>query len=149
MTQKLKDFLTGVQNKDFATQKGTQMHALLRHVVVDENNNVSGDVNIVEIIKNKPDLIPFFTSDAQTEVPVAGKINNVFISRRIDRLLINHNNKTIDFIDYKTDINKNEFIGKYKKQLTEYAELLHSAYPEYKIKGYILWLHDWVLEKMF
>lgn len=148
MTQKLKDFLTGAQNKDFATKNGTQMHALLRHVIVDENGGVFGNGDIVEIIKNKPDLIPFFTSNAQTEVPIAGKINGVFVSRRIDRLLINHIDKTIDFIDYKTDINKTELINKYKKQLTEYAELLRSAYPGYKIKGYILWVHDWVLKGM-
>lgn len=148
MTQKLKDFLTGVQNKDFATKNGTQTHALLRHVVIDENGGVFGNADIVEIIKNKPDLMPFFTPNAQTEVPIAGKINGTFVSRRIDRLLINHDNKTIDFIDYKTDINKTEFIEKYKKQLIEYADLLQSAYPGYKINGYILWLHDWTLENI-
>ena len=148
MTQILKDFLTGAKNKDFATRNGTQMHAILRHVVVDENNGDFGDVDIIKIIKNKPELQPFFASNALTEVPIAGKINGVFISRRIDRLLINRDTKTIDFIDYKTDINKHEFIERYKKQLQEYTQLLCSAYPNYKINGCILWLNDWTLDKI-
>lgn len=147
MTQTLRNFLTGANNKDFATSKGTQMHAVLQHVIVD-NSGDCGNEDIVKIIKNKPELKRFFVCGARTEVPIAGKVNGCFISRRIDRLLINHNIKTIDFIDYKTDINKDEFIEKYKKQLNEYAELLHSAYPEYKINGYVLWLHDWCLDKI-
>lgn len=147
MTQTLANFLNTAKNKEFAVQKGTQMHALLRHVVVDDND-CCGDDNIVETIKMHPELLPFFTSNAKTEVPIAGVINGVFISRRIDRLLVNRDTKTIDFIDYKTDINKNEFIEKYKYQLNEYAQLLHSAYPDYKINGYILWAQDWVLTKM-
>ena len=147
MTQTLKNFLTGANNKYFATNQGRQMHAILRHVIVD-NSGDCGDKNIVAIIKNKKEITRFFVASAQTEVPVAGRLNDRFISRRIDRLLIKHNTKTIDFIDYKTDINKNEFIEKYKKQLQEYAELLRLAYPGYKISGYILWLHDWGLEQI-
>lgn len=147
MTQTLKKILNGAKNKDFATKQGTQMHAILQHVIVDDSGNC-GNEDIVKIIKNKPELKRFFTRDAKTEVPIAGYINNVFISRRIDRLLINHDTKTIDFIDYKTDINKNEFIEKYKKQLNEYALLLESAYPDYKINSYILWLQDWELNKI-
>ena len=147
MTQTLKKFLNGAKNKDFATKQGTQMHAILQHVIVDDSGNC-GNEDIVKIIKNKPELKRFFTRDAKTEVPIAGYINNVFISRRIDRLLINHDTKTIDFIDYKKDINKEEFIEKYKKQLNEYALLLESAYPDYKINSYILWLQDWELNKI-
>ena len=146
MTQILKDFLTGATNKEFATKNGTKMHAILRHIVVDDVNGNIGNSDIVEIIKNKPELVPFFTSNARTEIPIAGIVNGVFVSRRIDRLLINHDNKTIDFIDYKTDVNKTEFIDKYKRQLNEYAQLLHDAYPGYKINGYILWTNDWLLE---
>ena len=147
MTQKLTDFLTGAKNKEFATNTGTQMHALLQHVVID-NNIESGDADIINTIKNRSDLLPFFAKTAQTEVPIAGNIRGHFASRRIDRLLINRDTKTIDFIDYKTDTDKNTFVEQYKYQLKEYAELLHSAYPDYKINGYILWLHDWMLDKI-
>ena len=147
MTQNLTNFLNGAKNKEFATKTGTNMHALLQHVVVDEAGLV-GDKNITNIIINRPDLKPFFSANAKTEVPVAANINGKFISRRIDRLLINHTNKTIDFIDYKTDTNKNVFLGQYKTQLKEYAQILHSAYPDYKINGYILLLQDWTLYKI-
>lgn len=147
MTQKLTDFLTGAKNKEFATSAGTKMHALLQHVVIDDGIE-SGDTDIIKTIKNRPDLLHFFVKNAQTEVPIAGNVRGHFVSRRIDRLLINHDTKIIDFIDYKTDVDKNAFIEEYKYQLKEYAELLHSAYPDYKINGYILWLHDWTLDKI-
>lgn len=147
MTQKLTEFLNGAKNKRFATNTGTQMHALLQRVVIDTDIE-SGDADIIKNIKNRPDLLCFFGKNAQTEVPIAGNIYGRFVSRRIDRLLINKNTKTIDFIDYKTDTDKKAFIEQYKYQLKEYAELLHSAYPGFKINAYILWLHDWMLDKI-
>ena len=90
----------------------------------------------------------YFSSSARTEVPVAGYIDGVFHSRRIDRLLINSDTKQIDFIDYKTDIDKTKFIAEYKKQLSNYATLLKSAYPEYKINGFILWVADWQIDQI-
>ena len=144
MTQTLHDFLTGAKNKEFATKTGIQKHADLQNVVVDKSGNY-GDNELIKIIQNHPNLKPFFVKDAKTEVPIAGLINGHFISRRIDRFLINKTTKTIDFIDYKTDIDKTLFIEKYKHQLNEYHELLKSAYPDYKINGYILWTNDWQL----
>ena len=147
MTQKLSDFLSASQNKDFATTNGTYMHAIMQYIVVDESGDC-GDTDIINIIKSRADLKPFFVASAQTEVPIAGNVYGRFVSRRIDRLLINKSNKTIDFIDYKTDTDKNVFVEQYKYQLKEYAELLHSAYPGFKINGYILWLHNWTLDKI-
>lgn len=147
MTQNLTKFLNEAQHKEYATTAGTQTHAVLQHIIIDSEYE-SGDSVIIQIIKNHPDLQHFFTKTAQNEVPIAGKIHGRFVSRRIDKLLINKSTKTIDFIDYKTDTNKTAYIDKYKKQLQEYAELLRSTYPEYQINGYILWLHDWVLDKI-
>ncbi len=148
MTQNLTDFLTEHERKTHATNVGTSMHAKMQKIVIDDDIE-SGDCEIINIIKQRSDLLPFFVKSAQTEVPIAGIVYGNFISRRIDRLLINPGDKTIDFIDYKTDINKSEFIDKYRHQLKEYAELLRSAYPKYKINGYILWLHDWTLECVY
>lgn len=147
MTQTLKNFLTGANNKDFATKSGTKTHTDLRYVIVDDSGNF-GNNDLIKIIQNRSDLKTFFGKDAKTEVPIAGFIKGRFASRRIDRLIINHDTKIIDFIDYKTDTDKTLFIEKYKKQLQEYAELLRLAYPGYKISGYILWLHDWELEQI-
>lgn len=147
MTQILKNFLTGAKNKEFATQTGTRAHAILQHVVIDASGNF-GTPELVSAIQKCPELKAFFDKNAKTEVSIAGFVNGHFISRRIDRLLINSNTKTLDFIDYKTDTDKTLFVEKYKGQLNEYYELLKSAYPDYKITGYILWLHDLVLDKM-
>lgn len=147
MTQNLTKFLTDAKNKEFATSTGTRSHAILQHVIIDYDQEF-GDTDIIKIIKQHHDLLPFFTRASQNEVPVAGKIHGRFVSRRIDKLLINKATQTIDFIDYKTDIDKSAFIDKYRNQLQEYAELLRSAYPDYQINGYILWLHDWTLDKI-
>lgn len=145
MTQILKDFLIGAKNKEFAIKNGTKAHSALQCLVVDDNH---GDSEFISIIQNRPDLVSFFGVNAKTEVPIAGFVNGRFISRRIDRLLINDDTKTIDFIDYKTDTDKTTFVEQYKYQLNEYLELLKSAYPKYKINGYILWLTDWDLDKI-
>lgn len=147
MTQKLNDFLTSINNKKHATQSGTNAHLLLKHIIIDGDIEF-GDKSLITEIKKHPGLQSFFGATAKTEVPIAGTINGVFISRRIDRLLINSETKTIEFIDYKTDTDKSLFIEKYTKQLHEYAQLLQSAYQKYKIIGYILWIQDWNLEKI-
>jgi len=148
MTQNLSKFLTAQNNKKYATQSGTKIHALLKNIVIDKNTGNIGDTEFINRIQQHPELTKYFTKNTKTEVPIAGFINGIFISRRIDRLLIDDTNKNITFIDYKTDTDKQTFIDKYKKQLNEYAQLLKSAYPEHKITGYILWLHDWQLEKL-
>ena len=147
MTQTLKNFLIGAKNKEFATKNGTQTHNALRQVVIDKKGDC-GAPELVLMVKNHPGLVPFFGANAKTEVPIAGFLNGQFISRRIDRLVINNDTKTIDFIDYKTDTDKTAFIVQYKHQLNEYGELLKSAYPNYKINGYILWINDWSLDKV-
>ena len=147
MTQTLKKFLIGAKNKEYATKTGTQIHSQLQRVVVDDICN-DGAPELVEKIRNRPDLKRFFAAAAKTEVPIAGCLNGRFVSRRIDRLLINQETKTIDFIDYKTDADKTMFVEKYKQQLNEYLDLLKSAYQGYKINGYILWLNDWSLEQI-
>ena len=148
MIQTLHNFLTGAKNKEYATKSGAQTHVALQHVVIDESGDI-GAPELIKIITSHQDLIPFFNKTAKTEVPIAGFINGHFISRRLDRLLINHKTKTIDFIDYKTDTDKTLFIDQYKRQLNEYRELLKSAYPGYKINGYILWINnDWILESV-
>ena len=147
MTRNLNNFLRESEHKQYAVQKGTDMHTKMQKIVVD-SDCVIGDTDIVNIIKKRSDLVLFFNKNAKTEVSVVGYICGTFISRRIDRLFIDDKTKTVYFIDYKTDVNKTEFINKYKQQLNEYAQLLHSAYPDYKINGYILWLNDWELYKL-
>ena len=90
----------------------------------------------------------FFAENTRTEVPIAGIINGNFISRRIDRLSVDDENKIVRILDYKTDIEKESRREKYIVQLNEYEKLMRQIYPEYKIEKYILWLHDWTLEKL-
>jgi len=145
MTQNLNKFLSSQFNKKYATANGTSIHLLLKNTIIDKDFE-SGDKKIICQIKNHTNLIKYFSRTAKTEVPIAGLVHGTFVSRRIDRMLIDDTNKTIEFIDYKTDTNKSIFIEKYIKQLNEYAQILYSAYSNYKINGYILWIQDWQLQ---
>ena len=80
-------------------------------------------------------MTAFFTENAQTEVPVAGIINGYFVSRRIDRLVVDDEKKVVRILDYKTDVDKTKYREKYIIQLGEYEKLMHQIYPEYKTKS--------------
>ena len=147
MTQNLNNFLTLQNSQNYATQNGTNTHRLLKQIIIDKDVEI-GDKKLIIQIHAKPELQRFFVKNVKTQVAIAGIIKKQFISRRIDRLLIDTTNKIIEFIDYKTDVNKSLYIDKYTKQLNEYAQLLKSAYPDYKVIGYILWLRDWQLDKI-
>ena len=143
----LNDILSAHDRTNFATSRGTQTHARLQNIVID-GANTHGDFELIQQIKSRPELLPFFTLTAGTEVPIAGTINNRFISRRIDRLVIDDTNKTIQILDYKTDTDRTAFHDKYVIQLREYARLLHAIYPDYNITAHILWIHDFSLENV-
>ncbi len=149
MTQSIKDLLSQQDSINFAINIGQSIHQKMRHVFV--NNNIwTGDDILTKKLSKHPELTRFFIENAQTEIPIAGTINGCFISRRIDRMIVNHINKTIDILDYKTDHNRNDVIReKYKKQVCEYIELMNKIYPNYTIHGFILWLHDCFLDNIF
>ncbi len=131
----MREILNTAIRKKFATDAGTAMHRRLQCVTTDD-----------EIIKSHPELAPFFGPNAKTEVPIAGVINSKFISRRIDRLI--HTGDTIIFLDYKSDTDKFARHENYVAQIHEYSALLHAAYPDAIIRGFILWTNDFTLEEI-
>ena len=144
---KLRDIISQMKHTKIATDTGKKMHTKMQGIIISDTAP-HGDAEICEKISQHPELTRFFAQESKTEAPIAGYINGQFISRRIDRLIIDDANKTIDILDYKTDTNKNEFIDKYTTQINEYATLLRDIYPQHTIHGYILWLHDFELTKI-
>jgi ATP-dependent exoDNAse (exonuclease V) beta subunit len=147
-TKSLSEFLAGRRKQKLATDAGSSMHSKMQKIVIDGGVE-KGDKDLIDKIKSHPKLLPYFTKNARTEVPIAGKIDEKVISRRIDRMLVSHTDKSVVFIDYKTDANKNIFRGKHMKQMSEYSQLLKNVYPDYSIRGLILWLHDFTIEEIF
>ncbi len=146
MTTRLHELLNELERTAHATDTGRRMHAKLQNVVI--GDVCRGDADLVAKIRCRPELAEFFDAAAKTEVPLAGIVNGRFISRRIDRLCINHTAKTLRILDYKTDVNRDAMHDKYIRQLGEYIQLLRKIYPDYSIGAYILWTHDWCLEKI-
>src|SRR5574344_1244952 len=100
----LHNILSARDSAMHGTAHGTQMHGRLQHLIID-GPNTRGDSGLVPLIQRNTDLVPFFAPNSRVEVPIAGTINNRFISRRIDRLCVDDDAKSISILDYKTDIN--------------------------------------------
>lgn len=147
MTDKLSNLLQENESRKFAIATGQRMHDKMRHIMIDGDIR-SGDPDILKSLLAHPDLVPFFGPDSQTEVPIAGYVRGKFISRRTDRMIVNHKTKTVLILDYKSDVNKTAFYNNYVAQIQEYRELMHEIYPNYTVRGFILWLHDFSLQQV-
>lgn len=146
MSNKIRSILSDIEKQKFATSTGKQTHAILQYYSGSNTKNL--DNELYKKFSTNKELDKFFCADSKAEVPVAGYINGRFVSRRIDRLATNHDDKTVYILDYKTDSDKNVFHDKYVAQIKEYKTLLHDIYPEYKIHGFILWINDFTLEEI-
>ena len=147
MTNKLSDLINLKSHQEYATSAGRMAHAQMQHIFYTDNGWV-GDIDIINRVSGAPELMEFMGQLSRVEVPIAGTVNGKFISRRIDRLYVNNETKKVVVLDYKTDINKNQFYKKYCEQLREYYELLKQIYNDYKIECKILWLNDFTLENI-
>jgi ATP-dependent exoDNAse (exonuclease V) beta subunit len=147
MNNPVNNFILHQESQKFATNAGLVMHTKMQSVRL--GKNPSGDIELIHKIENSSDeLKSFFGDNSKTEVPIAGFVNGRFISRRLDRFVVDDVAHTVRVLDYKTDIDNNKFYEKYVAQLHEYMQLLKQIYPNYKISGFILWLHDWKLESI-
>lgn len=144
----LHDIWHTYRNQKHATDTGTKTHLMLQSVFIASDSYATGDATLVSKIRKTPGLAKLFSPQSKTEVPIAGTINNHFISRRIDRLLIDETSKTIHILDYKTDTTPDIFRTKYITQINEYTALVGNIYPDYHVHAYILWTHDFTLEKI-
>ena len=144
---KLNTIIRDIESKEFASVRGTNVHLCLSKIAFC-NGGFIGDPDIISKIKNNAELCEIMGPLSRAEVPLAGYVRGTFLSRRIDRLYVNKNTKTVIVLDYKTDKDKNLYHEKYRVQLNEYRELLKQIYPEFNIVCKILWLNDFTLENV-
>lgn len=147
MKNKLQELLDAKSQKHFATTSGADMHKRLEHVFFRFDGPV-GDKELCDKISKNSELVKLMGPLSKTEVPIAGFVNGIFVSRRIDRLYIDKDNKQIVVLDYKTDTSKDVFRDKYIIQLKEYRDLLTQVFPGFTISCKILWLCDFTLENI-
>lgn len=147
MNNDLQKFISELESKQFATATGRAIHAKLQKITLSPTR--TGDPELIAKIESMGDeLTSFFGANSKSELPIAGFINGEFLSRRIDRLVVDDATKTVRVLDYKTDINTAKFRDKYIAKMNEYIKLMQKIYPCYKVDGYILWLHNWTLERI-
>ncbi len=148
MANKITDLINDKLRQDYAVSVGTEMHAQMQNIFFDDDGMARGNSDIVAKISGNKELVEYMGPLSKTEVPIAGYIDGRFISRRIDRLYVNKETKTVVVIDYKTDLNKERFRPEYVRQLTEYYKLLADIYPGFAITCKILWTNDFTLENV-
>lgn len=147
MHDNLTDLIAERRSQKFAVDNGTRMHMRLQNIIID-GDNTCGDADLIAHIQSCNGLTKYFAKNSKTEVPVAGTIGGKFISRRIDRMCVDHPARRIMILDYKTDLSPDAHREKYIRQLDEYRALLQHIYPEYDISAAILWTHQWRLEQI-
>ena len=147
MPNTIRDLLKSRAHMDAATGAGTRMHARMAGIMID-GPTCRGDQELIDRIKSNPDLVKFFGPASRPEMPIAGYVNGRFISRRIDRIVIDDTARRIMILDYKTDIDRDALRAKYCAQLREYRALCRAIYTGYDVSCYILWTHDWRLENI-
>lgn len=144
---KLNKIICDIESAEFATTTGTDVHTRMSKIKF-QNGGFVGDKEIISKIKTNAELCEIMGPLSRAEVPLAGYIDGTFLSRRVDRLYVNKNTKTVVVLDYKTDIDKKKYYEKYRAQLMEYYKLLKEIFPNFNIKCKILWLNDFTLENV-
>lgn len=137
-TYQKKSILQYVHTK-YGLKHGTDVHKKLQFLDINSNDDMAVK------IKQSQDIARFWETGSRAEVPLAGILDGQFYSLRIDRMI--ETPAKIEFLDYKTDTTR-ERRDEYIIQMKKYAMLLSRIYPNKKIMGHILWLHDWELEKI-
>ncbi|MDR2685367.1 MAG: hypothetical protein LBB23_01175 [Rickettsiales bacterium] len=126
----IKEFLAKMAERDAAKQAGVEFHKLAEKGELDPG-----------IFAKTPGLSEFFGANARAEVPVAGKINGKFLSRRIDRLVVSESE--VKFVDFKTGSADED----HSAQMGEYKKILADIYPGKNVSGFIYWLKTGELQK--
>ena len=146
MSNTICDLLDKEDRAAFATGAGTDMHLRLQRMSLD--SDALADAGLRERILSCDGLARFFRAPARAEMPVAGIVNGRLLSRRMDRVIIDDTARRVEILDYKTDVDRTLRHDKYIAQVGEYVALMRRIYPEYSVTAYILWLHDWTLERV-
>lgn len=94
-------------------------------------------------VMNNPDLADIFAGNAQSEVPICGKINGKTYVGRVDRLIMSE--KKVIIVDYKTSKqvpdHPKDISSTIKTQMQHYASIMQSLYPEKHVVTAIIWTH--------
>lgn len=141
--------------KEFKRKKGSAVHYYLENIIYDspeereysrkltinKYGNMFGEKEIDDIIKKSEDFIDnnpdIFDKkwDIRAEYEIFEEIEGQKKTYRIDRLMINKDEKIVRIIDYKTG-------GKDDKQIQKYKEIIKNYIPEdYSLEGKYLFIN--------
>ncbi len=111
-----------------------------------DTKNFSGEKSMVNALLKDDVLKRFFYLDKNdsvfTEKELVDKKGH---TKRIDRLIIKADENEVWVIDYKL---KGALLKEYKDQIIEYIDLVKQIYPEFKIKGFIIFIQELQVEEI-
>lgn len=139
-----------------ATKEGIYTHTLLENLVdmplqyrpvfmkkfIDENDLPVGALEAIENLLNDSVYKHIVSLPHQVEMPIVGDINGEAIKRYIDFCALDVVQRKIYILEYKT-VRKDLFGSreKDKEQINNYKEILSIIYPDYEIKGIIIYIN--------
>ena len=119
------------------------------HYLKKPGHSLEAEINMeikqeVLSVLNHPEFGKLFSADTQTEVPLVGLVGHDVVSGRIDRLLVTESEVWV--LDYKTNrpspATSDKVPSVYRKQLSNYKELLKPVYPNKLIRTFLLWTDE-------
>ena len=139
--------------KEFKRKIGSATHFYLENILYNTEKelqnakritkarygNMFGEEILEEVFRNSDEFIENFSwvfSDKfhiQREFEIFEELEGATKTYRIDRLLVDKNNKKIWILDYKTG-------GKDEEQLENYKRILEGQYKEYKVETMFLYV---------
>jgi ATP-dependent helicase/nuclease subunit A len=127
--------------------------SFLQHQLPDLDLETLEDiVQAANTVLKLPACAPYFGPQSAAEVSIAGWIRKTQVRGQIDRLAVDHGNKTVYVLDYKTTPSVpgsyNDIPEAYTTQMKWYAHLLSKIYEGYKIECSLLWTHNGTLFKV-
>jgi ATP-dependent helicase/nuclease subunit A len=131
---------------------GTALHRLLEILPsLDEENRakIANDILRIEFpslaspqelinkaikVINHDEFKHIFADNSFCERDIAGILNGIAVTKRIDKMVINEDE--IIIIDYKSGAETD----KYREQMLEYKLLIEQIYPDKKVSCFLLWI---------
>lgn len=143
-----------------ARQRGTLIHTLLELLI--KTPKAVREAKAMQILKqhgaednaavipkvlaalDNPEFVALHGEHFKTEVTVLGFDGAEKVTGQIDWLGIDHQQKVLHIVDYKSDKSPpkagSSNLESYLKQLDIYSTLLGEAYPDFQRKTYLFWI---------
>lgn len=124
-------------------QRSSLVKDYIDHLLISDEMKVQIKASIRNVLSH-PEFCHILEKQLKTEVPILGYSDHQRSNCIIDLLAIDHEEKTIQIVDYKTGVFLEDYRlnppSEYKNQLGLYKNLVQDIYPGYKVLNFLFWI---------